>query len=68
MSYRCSGCNKVVGPNVQMCRYVIYRDRINTVGDTLGAREIAKELPVCETCAPKVAEAEAVLALTSGQH
>lgn len=62
MSYRCSGCEKVVGPGVQMRRHVIYREKVESMGDSSRTRkEIAKELPVCEECAPKLAAA--VLAL-----
>ena len=65
MSYKCSGCDKVVGPSVQMRRHTIYRDRVETFGDrTWTRKEIAKELPVCEECAPKLAAA--VLALKFG--
>ena len=58
MSYRCSGCKKVVGPNKPMRRHTIYRERSEQVGERVWTRkEIAKELPVCDDCAPKMAAA-----------
>jgi hypothetical protein len=45
-----------------MRRHVIYREKVESMGDSSRTRkEIAKELPVCEECAPKLAAA--VLAL-----
>jgi len=62
MSYKCSGCNKTVGPNVQMIRHIIYRDKTESFGDrTWTRKEIAKELPVCEECAPKLEKAAQML-------
>lgn len=62
MSYKCSACQKTVGPRIQMRRHIVYRDKVETMGDRKWTRkEIAKELPVCEECAPKLAEAELAL-------
>jgi hypothetical protein len=45
-----------------MRRHVIYREKVESMGDSSRTRkEIAKELPVCEECATKLAAA--VLAL-----
>lgn len=59
MSYRCSACNKVVGPRVARRLHIIYREKADLSGAT--RKEIAKELPVCETRAPKMEAAEQAL-------
>jgi len=62
MSYRCSGCKKVVGPGVPLRRHTVYREKTETAGDrTWTRKEISKELPVCDECAPKIAAAELAL-------
>lgn len=59
MSYRCSACNKVVGPRVARKLHIIYREKTDL--RDAPRKEIVKELPVCETCAPKMEAAEQAL-------
>lgn len=59
MSYKCAGCEKTVGPNVPMRRHTIFRVVTEPYGEgTRSFNQVAKELPVCEECAPKMFESE----------
>lgn len=59
MSYRCSVCKTVVGPRLPLKKHIIYRNKREVSGDREWFRkEIAKELPVCDTCAPKLEAAQ----------
>jgi DNA-directed RNA polymerase subunit RPC12/RpoP len=60
--YKCANCKKSVGPNVPMQKHVVYREKTEPYGEgTRTTREIAKEIPVCTECAPKVAAAETMI-------
>lgn len=60
--YKCAGCQKSVGPNVPMQRHTIYRELTVPHGEgTRSFKQVAKELPVCAECAPKMFDADMTL-------
>ena len=57
MSYRCHQCHTIVGPNVGLIRHILWRTKKEVDNENSVVREhkeIAKELPVCPSCAEEL--------------